>query len=116
MPPKVLICDDEPGMLRYLVKTLADWGYEVETFLSPLALLAALDENGSHVDLLLLDIRMPEMDGLAVLQRLQALHPQLGVIIMTGHGSIDSAVESIKLGAFDLLTKPLPEEDRKSVV
>lgn len=110
MPPKVLICDDEPGMLRYLVKTVADWGYEVETFLSPLALLAALDKSAGHVDLLLLDIRMPEMDGLAVLQRVQALYPQIGVIIMTGHGSIDSAVESIKLGAFDYLTKPFPEE------
>jgi two-component system response regulator HydG len=110
MPPKVLICDDEPGMLRYLTKTVAEWGYEVETFLSPLALIAALDESGGHVDLLLLDIRMPEMDGLAVLQRVQALYPQIGVIIMTGHGSIDSAVESIKLGAFDYLTKPFPEE------
>ena len=110
MAAKVWICDDEPGMLRYLVKTVADWGYEVETFRSPLDLLAALDKSGGHVDLLLLDIRMPEMDGLTVLQRLQALYPQLGVIIMTGHGSIDSAVESIKLGAFDYLTKPFPEE------
>lgn len=110
MAAKVWICDDEPGMLRYLVKTVADWGYEVETFLSPLDLLGALDKSGGHVDLLLLDIRMPELDGLTVLQRVQALYPQLGVIIMTGHGSIDSAVESIKLGAFDYLTKPFPEE------
>ncbi len=110
MPPKVLICDDQPGMLRYLVKTVSDWGYEVETFLSPLDLLAALDKSAGHVDLLLLDIRMPEMDGLTVLQRVQALYPQVGVIIMTGHGTIDSAVESIKLGAFDYLTKPFPEE------
>ena len=110
MNHKVFICDDEEGMLRYLGKTVADWGFAVETFTSPLALLAALERHAGHGDLLLLDIRMPEMDGLAVLQRARALCPHLGVIIMTGHGTIDSAVEAIKLGAFDYLTKPFPEE------
>jgi two-component system response regulator HydG len=110
MNHKVFICDDEEGMLRYLGKTVTDWGFAVETFTSPLALLAALERHAGHGDLLLLDIRMPEMDGIAVLQRARALCPHLGVVIMTGHGTIDSAVEAIKLGAFDYLTKPFPEE------
>ncbi|WP_298438848.1 sigma-54 dependent transcriptional regulator [Geobacter sp.] len=110
MNHKVFICDDEEGMLRYLGKTIADWGFEIETFTSPLALLAALDRHEGHGDLLLLDIRMPEMDGISVLQWAKAACPHLGVIIMTGHGTIDSAVEAIKLGAFDYLTKPFPEE------
>ena len=110
MNHKVFICDDEEGMLRYLGKTVSDWGYAVETFASPLVLLAALERHAGHGDLLLLDIRMPEMDGLAVLQRARTLCPHLGVIIMTGHGTIDSAVEAIKLGAFDYLTRPFPEE------
>jgi two-component system response regulator HydG len=110
MNHKVFICDDEEGMLRYLGKTVADWGFAVETFASPLALLAALERHAGHGDLLLLDIRMPEMDGITVLQRARSLCPHLGVIIMTGHGTIDSAVEAIKLGAFDYLTKPFPEE------
>jgi two-component system response regulator HydG len=107
---KVFICDDEEGMLLYLGKTVADWGFDVETFASPLALLAALGRSAGEGNLLLLDIRMPEMDGITVLQRARAIAPHLGVIIMTGHGTIDSAVEAIKLGAFDYLTKPFPEE------
>ena len=110
MNHKVFICDDEEGMLRYLGKTVSDWGFAVETFTSPLMLLAALERHAGHGDLLLLDIRMPEMDGLAVLQRARARCPHLGVIIMTGHGTIDSAVEAMKMGAFDYLTKPFPQE------
>ncbi len=110
MDKKILICDDEEGMRRYLRKMLSGWGYEVETFAGPLLLLQALEESEGGADLVLLDIRMPELDGIEALRRIKGLHPELPVIIMTGHGSIDSAVEAMKRGAYDYLAKPFPQE------
>jgi DNA-binding NtrC family response regulator len=109
MEQRIYICDDEEGMRRYLGKVLANWGYQVEIFASPLLLLRALEE-GREDDLLLLDIKMPELDGIETLRRVRQLRPQLPVLIMTGHGTIESAVEAMKLGAYDYLTKPFPQE------
>ncbi|ADH86077.1 sigma-54-dependent transcriptional regulator [Desulfurivibrio alkaliphilus] len=116
MKGTVYICDDEEGMLRYLRKSVSEWGYEVKTHSSALALLRSLAEDGPRGGVLLLDIRMPEMDGLEVLSRVKALRPELGVVMMTGYGTIDSAVEAIKLGAFDYLTKPFSEERLAAVI
>ncbi|MFH7320432.1 sigma-54-dependent transcriptional regulator [Desulfurivibrio sp. D14AmB] len=116
MKPKVYICDDEEGIIRYLRKTLAELGYDVKARTSPLALLKELSEEGEEGGVLLLDIRMPEMDGLELLGRVNANRPDLGVIVMTGYGTIDSAVEAIKRGAFDYLTKPFPEERLAAVI
>ncbi len=110
MTTKVYICDDEEGMLRFLRKTVADWGYAVEVHSSAPSLLAALAKDDDEGGALLLDIKMPEMDGIQVLERARTLRPDLGVIMMTGYGTIESAVEAIKIGAFDYLTKPFPEE------
>ncbi len=110
METKIYICDDEEGMVRYLRKVLQDLHCEVETFTSPIALLQAIERGTAEGGVLLLDIKMPEMDGLEVLQKVQASRPDLAVIMMTGHGTIDSAVEAIRLGAFDYLTKPFPED------
>jgi two-component system response regulator HydG len=110
MNPKIYICDDEKASLHALGRTVAAWGFEVETHSSPLTLLASLEKSPGNGDLLLLKLRMPQMDGLEVLQRARAAHPQLGIIVMTGQGSIDSAVEAVRLGACDYLTKPFPEE------
>lgn len=110
MTKKILICDDEEGMIRYLSKILRNWGYQTESFSSPLLLLKSLLEPDSAPDLLLLDVKMPEMDGIEVLKQLKQHYPQLPVIIMTGHGTIESAVEAMKIGAYDYLTKPFPQE------
>jgi len=110
MESRILICDDEEGMRRYLEKMLRSWGYQAEACTSPRLLLRQLEESESAVDLLLLDVKMPEMDGLEVLRRARSLRPELPVIMMTGHGTIDSAVEAMKIGAFDYLTKPFPQE------
>ncbi|SHJ49138.1 two component, sigma54 specific, transcriptional regulator, Fis family [Malonomonas rubra DSM 5091] len=110
MTTKILICDDEDGMRRYLGKMLKNWGHQTESFSSPLLLLKSLQEIDNTPDLLLLDVKMPEMDGIEVLKQLKASHPQLPVIMMTGHGTIDSAVEAMKIGAHDYLTKPFPQE------
>ena len=110
MTTKILICDDEEGMRRYLGKMLKSWGYQAEGFASPILLLKTLKETDSAADLLLLDVKMPEMDGIEVLTQLKAQLPQLPVIMMTGHGTIESAVEAMKIGAHDYLTKPFPQE------
>ncbi len=110
MTPKILICDDEEGMRRYLGKMLKNWGHQTETFNSPLLLLKSLQETDYPPDLLLLDVKMPEMDGIEVLKQLKNIQPQFPVIIMTGHGTIESAVEAMKIGAHDYLTKPFPQE------
>lgn len=108
---KILICDDEEGMRRYLKKLLQSQGLSVETFADGKALLRRLeaDENG-WPDLLLQDIRMPDMDGIEVLKRVGRLRPALPVVVMTAYGTIDSAVEAMKLGAYDYVTKPFPKE------
>lgn len=110
MDTRILICDDEEGMRRYLGKMLQNWGYQTESFASPLLLLKSLKEADCTADLLLLDVKMPEMDGIEVLKQLKPLQPQLPVIVMTGHGTIESAVEAMKIGAYDYLTKPFPQE------
>ncbi len=116
MEKRIYICDDEEGMVRYLGKTVADWGFRSSPFTSPEGLLAALEKDSSEVGVLLLDVRMAEMDGLAVLQRALALRPEMAVVMMTGYGTIDSAVEAIRLGAFDYLTKPFPEERLETAI
>lgn len=116
MTRRIYICDDEEGMLRYLSKTVSDWGFDVRTFASALELLAVLEKEEEQSGVLLLDIRMPEMDGLAVLARVREKYPELGVVMMTGYGTIDSAVDAIKQGAFDYLTKPFPEERLETVL
>ena len=108
---RILICDDEEEILRYLCKLLAGRGYAVETFTRGAHLLQRVrtGENG-EADLLLQDVRMPEMDGIAVLKEVRQLRPELPVIIMTAFGAIDDAVGAIRLGAYDYLTKPFPKE------
>jgi len=116
MDGHIYICDDEVGMLRYLKKMLTSWGAEVVTFENPLSLLKSLKQAATRVDLLLLDIKMAELDGLEALTRVHSLRPELPVVMMTGHGSIESAVEAMKLGARNYLTKPFPQEQLRAVV
>lgn len=112
----IYICDDEVGMLRYLKKMLSGWGAEVVTFESPLDLLKGLKESTNSIDLLLLDIKMADLDGLETLSLVRSLRPELAVVMMTGHGSIESAVEAMRLGASNYLTKPFPQEQLRAVV
>jgi signal transduction histidine kinase len=104
-PSRILIVDDEAANLTALRVTLGHHGYETEGFTDPTAALAALKQGG--FDLLLTDLRMPGMGGVELLQRAQALDPNLVGVIMTGEGSIASAVEAMKTGALDYILKPL---------
>ncbi len=105
----ICICDDEEGILKYLKKRLS--GHQVETFSRGSDLLARLQApDGGTVDLLLQDVRMPDMDGLQVLKQLKKSRPELPVIMMTAFGTVDDAVQAIKQGAYDYLLKPFPKE------
>ncbi|MBM4274840.1 MAG: response regulator [Deltaproteobacteria bacterium] len=107
--PRVVIIDDEERFRTTLRKTLTLQGVQAADFGSGREALQALREQGA--DVVLLDLRMPEMDGLATLQAIKAIDPEIEVIILTGHASLDAAQEIIKLGAYDYLLKPCPTDE-----
>jgi len=109
--PTIFICDDEAEILRYLDKLLQASGYRVETFSRGADLLKRLESaEATPCDIVLQDVRMPDVDGLLVLKQLHTRKPELPVIIMTGHGTINDAVQAIREGAYDYITKPFPKE------
>ncbi len=109
--PTIYICDNEAEILRYLDKLLQTCGYQVETFGRGADLLKRLDSpDAAACDVVLQDVRMPDVDGLLVLKQLHNKRPELPVIIMTGHGTINDAVQAIKEGAYDYISKPFPKE------
>jgi two-component system nitrogen regulation response regulator NtrX len=103
--PTILIVDDEPGVRSSLSGVLRDEGYSVEAVSTGEACLDRLTRG--PVDLIVLDVWMPGMDGLATLQKLRERQVDTQVVLISGHGSIESAVKAIKLGAFDFVEKPL---------
>jgi two-component system nitrogen regulation response regulator NtrX len=105
MFPTILIIDDEPTILQTLGGLLSDEGFEVLTAENGYEGLKLIEETAP--DLVLLDIWMPGIDGIETLKKIKADQPQLQVVIITGHGNIETAVRATKLGAFDLIEKPL---------
>ena len=105
MKPTVLIVDDEAGVRSALSGVLRDEGYTVEAVESGEACLDRVSR--APYDVIVLDIWLPGMDGLATLERLRARRVDAPVIMISGHGNIESAVKAIKLGAFDFVEKPL---------
>jgi two-component system nitrogen regulation response regulator NtrX len=108
MPASILIIDDESGIRESLGALLRDEGYEVETYASGEECLARLDERS--FDLALLDVWLPKMDGLATLEQIQGREAAPVVVMISGHGNIETAVRATKLGAFDFVEKPLSLE------
>jgi two-component system nitrogen regulation response regulator NtrX len=104
----ILVVDDEPGIVQSLSGLLKDEGYTVVTAESG---GEALDLLGrAQVSLVMLDLRLPDLDGLEVLRRIKSEDPDLPVIMISAHGTIPTAVEAIKLGAYDFIEKPpVPE-------
>lgn len=108
---KIVICDDEKEILRYLRKILQSNGFAVDTYGEGQTLLDRLEADSAYTpDLLVQDINMPGLNGIEILRKVRELRPELPVVIMTAFGSIDSAVETIKLGAYDYIAKPFPKE------
>jgi DNA-binding response OmpR family regulator len=109
-----MVVDDEPGIHLMARTTLEADGCEVIGATDGEAALEALRDT--PVDLILLDLRMPRLDGLATLRRLRQIGDDTSVIIVTAHGTVPTAVEAMKLGAIDLLSKPLTPGDLRRVV
>ena len=105
MYPTILIVDDEPSILQSLGGLLSDEGFNVITANNGYEALKVIDSESP--DLVLLDIWMPGLDGIDTLQEIKKDHPFIQVIIITGHGTIETAVRATKLGAYDLIEKPL---------
>jgi two-component system nitrogen regulation response regulator NtrX len=103
--PTILIVDDEPGVRSSLSGVLRDEGYNVEAVSTGEACLDRVTRG--PVDLIVLDVWMPGMDGLATLAKLRDRQVDAAVVLISGHGNIESAVKAIKLGAFDFVEKPL---------
>src|SRR5574341_753341 len=111
--PVVLIVDDDPGVRESFRLTLEDHYDVVDVPDGP----AALDVvRASQVDLVLLDIRLPEMDGIEVLERIKAIDDGVEVVLVTAVKTVRTAVAAMKLGAFDYLTKPFEEDELLTVI
>lgn len=101
---EVLVVDDDLYLLAAIKQTLALNGYRVQTFSNPLESLAQIE--GNTFAAVIADIRMPEMDGITLLERILEQDADLPVILITGHGDISMAVDAVKKGAYNFLQKP----------
>lgn len=106
---KLLLVDDEERFLKTTSKMLSQKGIKVLTARSGEDALAVLKKENIHV--VIMDVKMPGMDGIATLKEIKRLFPLVEVIMLTGHGTIESAVEGLKSGATDFLTKPIGIDD-----
>ncbi len=102
---RVAIVDDEPVVCKRLSHALFKEGYEVEAFMSARSFLEAMIDR--PFDVVFSDMRLPDMDGLELLPRIKALRPETEVVIVTGYGSIQTAIEAMREGAFHYVTKPV---------
>jgi DNA-binding NtrC family response regulator len=106
---KILLVDDEVVFTTNMGKLLTNRGYKVTAANSGDAAIQALEKE--NYDVVVLDLKMPGMDGLATLKEIKKLGLFTETLILTGHGSIDTALEAIKIGAYDYLTKPCEIDD-----
>jgi signal transduction histidine kinase len=106
---KVLVIDDEENICKSCAEVLQDDGYTVTAFTKPSDGLKSLREE--DIDLVLLDLKMPEADGIEVLKEIRARHRETLVVVITGYASVETAVASLKLGAFDYVSKPFTPDE-----
>src|SRR5512147_512007 len=114
MNKPILIVDDEKNIRLTLTESLASLAIETDTASNGEEALAKLKEKDFGV--ILLDIRMPGMDGMEVLRRVREIRPDIRVIMITAYGTVESAVEAMKLGAVDFLQKPFDPEQVRELV
>ena len=103
-PRRVLVVEDEADVRELLVEYFRTRGYTVADAADGRSAISVLERDA--FDLVLTDLQLPEADGLAVLAAARRLHPSIDVVIVTGFASLDSAIQAVRLGAYDYLTKP----------
>ncbi|MGB9904115.1 MAG: sigma-54-dependent transcriptional regulator [Desulfotomaculales bacterium] len=114
MVPKILIIDDEQHLCWALEKAMRQEGYNAVCAFNGKSGLELIKKEAPS--LVILDLKMPEMDGLEVLKKAKEIQPRLPVIILTAHGTIETAIEAMKMGAADYLTKPFDLEELKIII
>lgn len=114
MRRRVLVVDDDRAILEVLDMRLGAMGFDVTVTADPRAAIDAVD--GTHFDLALCDLRMDPMDGITLMEALHEHQPRLPVLIMTAHGTIETAVEAVQRGAFDYLTKPFVRDELRAKI
>ncbi|HEY7374761.1 MAG TPA: sigma-54 dependent transcriptional regulator [Polyangia bacterium] len=110
---RVLVADDELNMRRVLEAMLRREGYDVITAANGQEALGGMNAG---VQMVITDLKMPVLDGMALLKKLSVDYPDVPVVMITAHGSVENAVEAVKLGAFDYLEKPFEQEQIRQVV
>jgi len=111
---RIVVIDDDEDICLYLKEFLTREGYRVTTYGKPLDAVPQLQD--AKCDLLLLDVKMPQMNGVEFLRQIRSSDPKLCVIIMTAYPTVDSAVDSMRAEAFDYLLKPFDLEQLRAVV
>jgi DNA-binding NtrC family response regulator len=105
-PFNVLVIDDEPDVRDLLVEYFRDRGHNVTALSDGRAAIKEIEQNPARYTLIVSDLQLPGADGLAVLRAARAANPSAIVLIVTGYASLESAVQAVRLGAYDYLTKP----------
>ena len=103
---KILIVEDEVAIRRVLIKILAEENSDFVISEAPDGLEAIDHIKNNEIDLILCDIKMPKKDGIEVLEYAKRIKPETPIIMISGHGDLDTAVETMRLGAFDYISKP----------
>ena len=111
---RILVVDDEANLRKVLAAILRKDGYEVTVAEDGEQAMAEFEKNGA--DVIISDLVMPKLGGMDILHKVRASRSVVPVIIITAHGTVDSAVEAIKLGAFDYITKPFEHAEIRAVV
>lgn len=108
VPPSILLVDDEASFVETLSKRIAKRDVQVASAMSGQDALDKLKAGGgaAHFDVVILDVKMPGMDGMETLSEIKKQHPTVEVIMLTGHATVESAIDGMKAGAFDYLMKP----------
>ena len=104
MDYKLLIVDDDYAIRSFLEEALKDAGYNIEKADNGLAALKILENK--KIDLIISDLKMPEIDGLQLLSKVKEKHQDTGLLLMSAYGTVEDAVQAMKIGAFDFVTKP----------
>lgn len=105
MPANILLVDDEQGFVDTMAKRLDKRGYTVAVAYNGQEGLDALEKNQS-IDVVVLDVKMPGMDGIETLAAIKAAYPLVEVVMLTGHATVSNAIDGMKSGAFDYMMKP----------
>jgi DNA-binding NtrC family response regulator len=106
---RILLIDNEAGLCRMMEAVLRDQGYQVKSYTNPVQAVA--DFTAGSFDLVISDIKMPEMDGLEVLQHLRRRDPEIPVIMITAFATVEMSIQALRRGAYDMLTKPFEPDE-----